>query len=191
MGELVKRYVKMVDDSMKDHVVRDGHTETEMVFRKPKSSDWLIRYTIVGRTHLVVTGDLGAAVYTWSSDISFAWLGRLNMDYMMGKCEASEWGRRPREWDMGAARAGLAWYLSQTDRKRRHQWLKLRQEDSYAIEGALDSSDGWASFVDSELREIWEDPDGIFDIGWIFPIRAVAHWRGLQLAQARLSVPNA
>lgn len=193
IATVLEKHVQIAEEAMREHVVVLGSDpDTERVFRKPKSSDWLIRYTIVGGIHLVVTGDLGSAVYRWGDRISFPWLAGLSLSYMMSKCEASEWGRSAREWDGQQAARGLAWELSEMHRDQKEKWVAKRQEISRDdLNDAMFSPETWAAFADRELRDIWDDLDGIWDIGWVVPLRALAHWRGLQLMRERLAATKA
>ncbi len=193
VATILKEDIELVDKAMRDHVVVVGSSPaTELVFRKVRSTDWLIRYTIVGGINLVVTGDLGSAVYRWGEPISFPWLGGLELSYMMSKCEASQWGRQVREWSGEEAARGLAWHLSQTSPEQKEKWLAIRREISRdELNAAMFSQYEWGAFADRELREVWDDLDGIWDIGWLVPLRAIAHWRGLQLMHERRAATKA
>jgi len=193
LAQILKDNIELVDKAMRNHVVVVGSDpDTELVFRKVQGTDWLIRYTIVGGINLVVTGDLGSAVYRWGEPISFPWLGGLHLWYMMSKCEASEWGREAREWNGEQAARGLAWHLSETSPERKKKWLEIRRDISRdELNNAMFSQYEWAAFADRELREVWDDLDGIWDIGWVVPVRAVAHWRGLQLMNERRAARKA
>lgn len=193
MATILKEYVQIAEEAMREHVVVLGSDpDTERVFRKAKSTDWLMRYTIVGGINLVVTGDLGSAVYRWGEPISFPWLAGLSLSYMMSKCEASEWGRYAREWDGQQAARGLSWHVNQLDAEQKENWISWRKEISRAdLNEVMYSQPDWAAFADRELRDFWYDLDGIWDIGWVVPLRAVAHWRGLQLMREKLAAAKA
>lgn len=193
MATILKEYVRDVVDAMREHVVVVGaDPDTELVFRKVESTDWLIRYTIVGGNNLVVTGDLGCAVYAWGSRISFRWLGGCNLSYLLSKCEASEWGRAAQVWSGEEAARGLAWHVSQMDRDRRQAWRALREDVSRReLNEAMSTRENWAAFAGLWLRQVWDDLDGIWEIGWVVPRRAIAHCFGLQLMDERRAAAKA
>lgn len=84
----------------KDHRAtfgNQGELQT-LDWRKPDSWHCAIRYVIQGPV-LFVWGDLEAAVYRWSSNISFDFLAGCDLQYFEGKCEASPKGRDYRDFD--------------------------------------------------------------------------------------------
>lgn len=58
-----------------------------------KSSNYSVHYVIYGSV-LFVCGDLGEAVYCWSSNITWEFLAGLDLVYFHSKCQASESGRQ-------------------------------------------------------------------------------------------------
>lgn len=54
---------------------------------------------------------------------------------------------------------------------------------------AICTPDGWNAYADRNLRDIWEDGDGIFDIGMVIALRSVYHLLGIQMAMALVEVP--
>jgi hypothetical protein len=193
MAAILKDYVEGVVDVMREHVVVFGaDPDTERVFRRVKDTNWLIRYTIVGGNNLVVTGDLGCAVYTWCGRISFPFLGECNLSYLLSKCNASEWGREAAQWNGEEAARGLAWHVSQMDREQKEAWRALREDVSRReLNEAMSSHESWAEFADLWLRHVWDDLDGIWGIGWVVPRRAIAHCCGLQLMHERRAARKA
>ena len=157
----------------KDHIVRESSPNV-IVFGKPASSDCLLRFRVDG-PYLIVTGDLGDAIYRWSERVTFPWLAGLDLHYFKSKCQASEVGRRFDEWDEEAAR------------DRMKNWLEQcpdRLEKFNELDGdlALLSEGEWHSWLSRNVYEISDDGDGLWDIGMVTALRCRAHLIGLRLA---------
>lgn len=173
-----------VDEMLAAHVV-ESRTETTLIFRKPGTGDCRMRYDLIEKRILVVTGDLGDAVYRWSGYLDWEWFAKIDLGYFTSKCEASEDGRNPREWSARVAKARFReWadsYGDDTSRKIRRAKIEYT-EGPEAFEGRGE----WVRFI-SEIHNdgVIEDLEGAFGIGDVIPIRTVCHWRGLQLAEDR------
>lgn len=178
-----QRYERIVRESYEKHVVTE-HTMTRLVFREPGTNNCYIRYDIVGPRTLVVTGDLGCAVYQWSSEIGFAWLGGLSLDYFVGKCQASEEGRDFKTWDNEAAKERFEQLRANLEEDQRKELDAFLEENGPEFRGALENRHEWNLFADANLRTFWEDMDGMFDIGMTTALRAVYHLEGLRMAMA-------
>lgn len=159
------------------HVVR-SRTATEMVWAQPDSGDCLIRYTIVAERYLIVTGDLGDAVYEWSRPLSFEWLSGLSLSYFAEKCQASENGRGNRTWCAKACKERILSYAEGLEADDRNRVLELIKDTGDAIEHEY----SWMAWADMELREFWPDLDGICDAGRVISVRCELHLLGLHMA---------
>lgn len=179
----VEKNLKRVREMLAKHVV-ESITPTTLVFREPGTGNCRMRFDIIDERNLVVTGDLGDAIYAWSGKVHFRWLSRLDLHYFLGKCQASEVGREFRQWDGQTARETIDRHVAEIDdleRRRRAQEL-LHNEHGYS---ALESSQHeWARWADDNWREICEDMDGMWELGMVPHIRAICHLEGLKMAMA-------
>jgi hypothetical protein len=175
-----------VERMLEKHVTI-GVTPTTFVYRKPDSGDCLMRYTLVdpvtdGYRTLVVTGDLGAAVYEWPSKIHWRWLAGLNIDYFASKCTASEYGRGYTCWCNYKAAARFPGLWDMLDESKHEKFAALVKE--YGNDPGSDhlfSESGWWNFCETELRELVDgDFEGVSDIGTTIDLRCIAHLRGIQ-----------
>jgi hypothetical protein len=85
--------------SSQDHI---GEITT-VEWRRPKDGNYRIVYMLRGGL-LLVYGDMGDAVYQWSSRIDLKFLAECDLEYFSGKCQASETGRGGEDWDCELAR---------------------------------------------------------------------------------------
>jgi hypothetical protein len=179
---------EIVESWFKDHKV-DQYGPRTLVFKRPGTSNYAIRYDLIGTATLVVSGDLGAAVYQWHGNpvLSWKWLGGLNLDYFVGKCVASETGIGAEEWDPRVAREVFHWRLTQdleVEEMKRASKIIADTHEFDPSSSPFNDRAAWNRFADEELREVWEDLEGILDIGLTTTLRAIAHWRGIVLALA-------
>jgi hypothetical protein len=90
----------LIDDYFKNHkITLHGIIGTEigrleyMRWQKPGSWNCGVDY-LVRSGNLIVTGDLGYAIYCWyDNKVSLEWIAGLNLGYFHEKCQASENGR--------------------------------------------------------------------------------------------------
>lgn len=170
---------KIIDEYgwFKDHVAAQKRDDL-IVWKKPGTGIYSVHYLIYGNT-LFVCGDLGEAAYQWSQKIDWDFLSGLNCDYFLGKCQASEVGRRFVEWDAKYARARL------------EETFKGLKEGGYHISAgaccdaisAVETKEDWHSFI-MDHRDIYE----LLDLGdlEVPNLRGVSHWYGLTLALKQL-----
>lgn len=121
MGEDWRFKVELTSDEIRDwflkHIAKFSTYRNEqderiefLFWTRPDSSIYRIRYMIYHNL-LFVSGDVGEAIYRWSSEISFSWLAGLDYSYFSGKCQASEVGRDYISWDQDKAVKNLKDYL--------------------------------------------------------------------------------
>jgi len=130
---------------------RTKHGDCEiLVWAKPKSSNYAMQYVLLprgptGAMCLVVTGDLGEAVYVWYGAVTYDRIAGMNLGYFASKCEASETGRGFKTWDPDQARAVL-----------------LEHWEEWAADAVISSE---ASALAEALRnkEIGDDPRELCD----------------------------
>lgn len=139
-------------------------------WRRPDTTNYLVDYTIIGQ-NLVVTGDLGSAVYKWSQILTWEFLLGCDLHYMLEKCEASEVGRQFVCFQQNVAQqhvndalrdAGVQLDVEGSNREEFGHWLEEHQ---------MDLGPDW-----------WEHLDG----GDVPHYRGIGHWVGLQMAIPRI-----
>jgi len=95
-------------------------------FQEPGTNNYFIEFLFTNGT-LFVRGDLGEAVYCWHYSMVIKGLGKVNMDYMAGKCQSSEVGRDFKSWDSEQARESLIEHLTEyADEEEIHESLVAR-----------------------------------------------------------------
>lgn len=65
---------------------------TMIEWRKPDTGNYAMDF-IIKRNHVIVTGDVGDAIYSFGSMITMEGLQRFDWHYFINKCVASETGR--------------------------------------------------------------------------------------------------
>lgn len=178
----------------------DGNVRVDVrpdlfLFRKPNSGDCLMRYQLIdyrlkgyvadeppAYRSLVVTGDLGAAVYEFNTDLSFQWLAGLGFEYFASKCTASEHGRGYRTWCPRTAAALLPTVRQHLDESQYAKYDKMLVECGVGPNSEhLFSQGDWDRFCERELLgTFFRDMEGIHDIGQTRSLRCIAHLRGIQ-----------
>jgi hypothetical protein len=156
---------------------------TTIEWRRPKDGNYRIVYMLRGGL-LLVYGDMGDAVYQWSSWIDLDFLAKCDLDYFASKCQASETGRGGEEWDNDQARKSFMEVLTNSyeipwikaaayvNKHRiefgRHEYMMFLR-DAPDIEGR--------EFDTCEMGNIGERPS------W----RTLSHLVGLKMAYAQLN----
>ena len=90
---------------MKDHkAIYSAKEDMETLsWKKSGTSVFGIDYIMRGNI-LIVTGDLGHAIYRWSSPVMLEWVSRCDLSYFAEKCVASETGSGGKEWNAEIAK---------------------------------------------------------------------------------------
>lgn len=174
-----------------------------VLFKRPGTSIYFMDLIIL-RTNLYVSGDLGAAVYRWSESVTPQFLLGCDCDYFLGKCEASEYGRKPVEWDGQAAEAWLdaQWEEFAAEHAEDLAAQAVARELFEELRGVSHSEGEWRM----RLAQFYDDPDdpvtavfgsdgysesGIFDAGEVPAARCILHWQGMRLAFSQLGFGEA
>ena len=184
MRKALRDRIKQAEEMLATNQVVEDSRPDSLVFRKIGTSDCYMRYVLLSGSTLVVVGDLGDAVYQWHGDprLTFQWLAGLDLDYFVSKCRASEVGVPFEEWSEEIARerfADLRKSYAEHDPERVALLDKIIEE-THGV--PFDNRGAWNAYADTELRQVWEDLDGVFDIGQTIAYLAVCHWTGLRLA---------
>lgn len=179
----------------KNHVAKlEKHGEylETLEWKKPGDSHFAVWYV---RQHgcLMVWGDLGSAVYRWYPDVDMASIANTNLDYFVGKCEASEVGSPPYSWDSHQAEKDMREYFAEFHDEKWQGSLerKERNEEASKFElaygwGALGEDEHvWVEWVRANADDIfgqdwWEHP--IVEAGKKLNARVKLHHEGLKLA---------
>lgn len=164
--ETIRGWYREHQASFQRFAHESGSELQRLRWAKPSSSTYLVIYMIDGCC-LFVTGDLGSAVYRWSSPLAFDWLANCDLSYFAGKCEASENGRQHEEWSQAKCEAEAEyrveiWYqgdgqyvladklgdesFADQDWSQLSPALKRRALD-YFSEIVLELDEDWSSFV--------------------------------------------
>lgn len=159
-----------------DHIIEQDENWGEWVlWRKPDTGIYMVRYHIY-RNRLIVTGDIGSAVYVWSENVSWNFLANCSIDYFAGKCIASEYGLWGKTWN------------SECAEQRVREAVEDRDKNTYdeeAYEEAIRACGyeyGWLIFLgSSEGEELFGCDSEYADIGMTYGIRIEGHLVGLKM----------
>lgn len=155
-------------------------------WRRPGTGIYLISYVIRGN-YLIVTGDVGDAIYRFSEDLTLDFLAGCDIDYFAGKCTASEHGRGYQGWDADLARQRIEeWVADGFDDDE----IERRRASIEADGGALIECqwrDSWIQWLDHHGDSVFgSDWIEFGEIGRTTDIRCIGHLIGLQMACAQL-----
>lgn len=151
-----------------------------LTWKKPDSSSYMIKYIVTDNT-LCVYGDLGEAIYRWSSPITFEWLANLDLSYFKGKCQASEVGRDFKEWNQNKALNALKNFA----KDEYFEWLQFEATDG---QSSLYSNADWKEWLSHRGHDVlgveyWE---WAYDIGFTTNTRCIYHFLGLMMAMKQI-----
>lgn len=148
-----------------------------MTWRRPDSTNYLVRYVIDGGI-LAVWGDTGDAIYGWSEQLTWEFLAGLDLHYFHGKCCASEQGRSYNDWDHRVAALRLDEYIVDAP-------TELRVRDRGGFE-SLYRRDEWHHWLASNGHDCFgEGISEVSDLGSVIAWRCRAHLIGLKMAVAQ------
>lgn len=154
---------------------------------KPGTGIYQVDYYASGN-RLMITGDIGAAVYVWSSPVTFHWLADLELSYFAGKCIASETGREYTEWDDEVAKTVLDSVVKDTmEGYQEHapeagvQWRQdLQNANPWGI---LHSEQEWVEWLHFHGHQFFgDDFYEMASLGRVINMRCQGHLLGLRLA---------
>lgn len=168
----------------KDHVpcVTVGPTGCVIRWAKPGTSTYWCDYILHGR-FLIVVGDIGEAVYEWSEKVTPQFLRGINFDYMMGKCQASNTGRRDMQWseEVAACSAKMQAEGESDDRlKDRLQTIVEHRGDKEVCEE--EASEIYERTGDAEYAYM------VSSFGSVPSAQSVGHFVGLKMALEKINI---
>lgn len=149
-------------------------------WQKPGRWDYGCRF-IIHANWLTVIGDLGEAVYQWGERLTPEFLAKLNFDYFMGKCVASEVGRPFTAFDVSRI---YAFKEGMTPAE-----VAFVEEDISAGMCKGDVESAITAAIDGE-RITMDFASSVLDWGTIPHPRCVGHWVGLKMALKDLLNPR-
>ena len=168
-------------------------------FKKPDSRNYSIRYMFDG-SRLIVTGDLGTAIYEWSGEVSLENLAGMNIGYFNGKCEASSEGKK--EWKQEDAIIDLDEhfkdnYLESYKEFEENDDITEEYQEKFdrvseIIEELKSNAEDEISYIayarESDIHEIEQDAwEWIYNVGNTIPYRHKLHLLGIKLINRRLN----
>jgi hypothetical protein len=191
-------YDKQLIDSHKEKLIKDfehhvahfsvsdlyeegetvSHGIKKLEWRDPTTSIFAINYLITGQT-LFVYGDLGEAIYQWSSPIDWEFLSKFSYDYFTSKSRWINGYKKLMDWSSERVEAEMKIFLEDARSDDGEEDSKLLEEVDgwYAYSH---SQDEWFSFVSE--TEVLADQDDAYSWGEAPSFRAVAHLEGIRLA---------
>ena len=189
MDKNVQKLCEIHAEQFKDHVVtltQDG-SFARLVWQNCDGSN-ICRIVYMWRGGLLlIYGDMGDAVFTWYGvNLNLSFLGSVNIDYMLSKCQASEVGRDFRQWNSDAAEDWVKFF---NEDREDYGLPPLTADQKEGIQHACQNQHEWLEFIQSTEGEkafgedIWES----WDVGLIPHTRFVAMWLGLRLAARQLN----
>ena len=144
---------------------------------------------IIHKRWLIVTGDIGEAVYEWSSDITLEFLGGIDFSYFHSKCQSSEVGRHFTDWNEHVAKQYRADRIAEIKAKDADD---RSEGDDKALEVLEDLTEFDKHSFKAAAQEYYDehgDGEGAQDIGDMGEVahpRCIGHFIGLQMAIKQL-----
>jgi hypothetical protein len=144
---------------------------------------------ILHRNTLLVYGDLGDAVYSWSEAITLKFLADCDFGYFSGKCQASETGRNYVEWSEERAKKWIA--IDLKEYADEYDCMPLYRRLRHELDSNCHSKGQW----EEHLRDMdSDDRHKLFgsewyehlDVGMQANFRCWLHWKGIQMAWAQI-----
>lgn len=171
----------------KDHQANVVLSREEVViidWRKPGTSNYACRFVIIGGT-LTVLGDIGEAVYGWSSRLTLDFLAGLDFGYFHSKCCASEKGTRFNQWEPAPALRALHEFIKDDE-----EWSDAEKRREFMEEADRCSShpQDWGDFIyrSEHASKIRDDDFTLASRGFVPHVRCIGHFAALQMAIAQV-----
>jgi len=189
MSNYVERTAANNRSRFEDHVVTELLASPDTgtwVYQWSKPGTWVdgMRF-VIHRGWLTVLGDLGEAVYQWSSRISPEFLSDLNFDYFRSKCQASEIGRKAEEFNADEGVAKLLREVKDAEAEERLSWAGTLKTMVGSLRGCSDK-DEWVRSLDRDYLageiESFDDVQYLYDCPTVPSRRSITHWVGVTMA---------
>lgn len=157
------------------------HPSGWLIWERPGTSVYAVNYCCWGR-NLIVVGDIGDAVFSWSQRVTFEWLASLDFDYFWRKCQASETGREYYQWDGDTMRKTLERILTDDGA----DGSALHAANEAGAEDALHHEQEWYAWCSANMELLGSDAGEWIGNGRVPNIRARGMFEGLKMAVAQL-----
>jgi hypothetical protein len=193
---------EITGDWFKDHKANIELFDPEAIiikWAKPGTGIYAVTY-IIRNNYLYVSGDIGEAVYCWSSAISPQFLSTLNLDYFASKCQASEAGRGYPSWDDEQAKENLMdalkYHIASNNEIEESEVTKEMVEDHLDEQNtSLDYAEDSCSSKDLFYAWIGESGYDLFGSDWYentfgqtIDMRCEGHLIGIRMAVKQLQL---
>ncbi len=133
-------------------------------------------------------GDIGECIHQWSEKITPRFVAKCNLDYYMGKCQASDDHRsRNRTWNDQVAYSGLLYIISD-------HLSETEQHVKSLIQDAINSKGFDAESIESLAREVYDHEgdcelaSSISESGLVYSHQAIGRWVGFKMAVEQLGL---
>lgn len=168
-----------MSDRFAEHVRTDLPNEW-VKFAKPGTNiNMLCFNTFHG--YLVIIGDLGDAVYQWNQAITLEWVAGCNLDYFVGKCQASQVGRNFVQWDTNKVMERLKEWKHHYEEYFGCPFPEDKEEMYYRAESAAAEGEfKWQCFLNDEGYELFDYMEEEYSWGEITHCRAKLHLEALK-----------
>jgi len=205
---------EIFDSWFKDHVAKHsvfrnncGEEIERIVWGKPGTNIDRIIFTL-DKTYrnLIVSGDLGEAIYHWNGPITgFGFFNNMDIQYFESKCLASENGKRDKEWDPESAKLSFKDILTNLfepdeDREDEEEYDQKKAMEEFAEEKYKEIIDEYSeSIFDCEYsymdflenygaEELGSDYYECSNIGMVISLRCHSYLTGLNMACKQLGI---
>jgi hypothetical protein len=187
-----KKSDEMVAGWFKDHVVKEhatqkigmaGHEIELLIWKQPGTRIYQINYLRMDNV-LMVSGDVGEAIYAWSEVKDLRWISGLDISYFASKCQASEKGSKYEEWNRDRAKEMLEDRFKSDEEDGDRKTRKIAED--LGVWHALYFRDEWLIWLAQNGHEVWEDLSDLADIGMEVSLRCRSHLAGLRMAFERM-----
>lgn len=157
-----------------------------LIWSAPNTSVYRCDFHVY-RNNLIVVGDIGDAVFTWSQVVTFDWIAGCNFDYVMGKCQASGSGRRLYDWNGEYMMEILAEHLTDEDTGDKSMLTEAVQRGA---QNACHYEQEWYQWVSANGDLLGDDYGEWITAGQVHALRGCGMFEGLRMAVAQLKASS-
>jgi hypothetical protein len=184
----MKNQERDIKEDFKDHVAVFSEYKNEkkesihkLIWgNKNGSSIYKIIY-IIQFNNLFVAGDVGEAVYTWSSGINFEFLSECGQGYFKSKCRASEMGTNFVDWDKKKASEMIREHAEEVENKE--DMIQELIDNSDTQEGMMYWIENNRNDVDDVFGSDWWE--FLPSVGEVIHPRCLYHLIGIKMAMEK------
>lgn len=173
----------------KAHVATLSEDGKKITFGKPGTSVYRQHFRIDGGW-LMTYGDVGEAIYQWSSPVTWAFLAGCDLGYFTSKCRASENGTSPKGWDGDVAKARLQEYFEHREERDGFEktWAEFAEELRWVGLSTRDEWYHWLAIHGVEwFGDDWWESVAV-SCGNVDDFQTLCRWAMLRMAVAQLGL---